>query len=810
MRSGLPCRLGQIAVCVLMSCRIGAANDYPIRPVPFTDVEIVAGFWGPRLETNRITTVWSNFRKCEETGRLSNFAKAGGRVAGGFEGIFFNDSDVFKVIEGASYTLAQHHDPKLDSYLDALIADIAAAQEDNGYLYTARTVNDPAYDYPGKQGRWTDLAHGHELYNVGHLYEGAVAHYQATGKRTLLAVALKNADLIHRVFGLGPGQRVDVPGHEEIEIGLVKLYRVTGEQRYLDLAKFFIDMRGRKDRRKQLYGEYCQDHLPVAEQAEAVGHAVRAGYLYSGVADVAALTGDDRYVTALDRIWENTVSKKLYLTGGIGARRSGEAFGDDYELPNRTAYNETCAAIANALWNHRMFLLHGDAKYIDVLERVMYNGFLVGVSLKGDTFFYPNPLACDGHYAFNHGHLERSAWFGCSCCPVNVVRFMPSIAGMVYAQRKQVGYVNLYIAGSGKLGLDGTTVRLTQRTDYPWNGDVKIVVEPQRPTDFELRLRIPGWARGRPVPSDLYRYLDGDGDAPTLRVNGEPVALTMESGFAVLRRGWSPGDAIDLHLPMPVRRVLCKEDVQANRGRVALERGPIVYCIEGADHDGHVLNVALPDNAAIRPEMRSDLLGGITVLRGNGQAVGSNENGRRVVRAIELTAIPYYAWCHRGANEMAVWLPRDAEAVPPPPLTAGFRASGSHCFSNDTIGALNDGLLPASSSDHGIPRMTWWSHKGTAEWLQYDLPKPMKITSVDVYWFDDTGRGGCRVPQSWRLLYRDGNTWKPVANPRGFGVQKDRFNEARFDDVQTEALRLEVQLQPGFSGGVLEWRVNAS
>ena len=792
-----------------LSLVVQRADDYPIQPVPFADVSVEGGFWEPRLETNRTVTVWSNFHKCEETGRLSNFAKAGGRLEGGFEGIFFNDSDVYKVIEGASYTLVQHPDAKLDRYLDDLIADIAAAQEDDGYLYTARTINDPKYDYPGKEGRWTHLAHGHELYNVGHLYEAAVAHFLATGKRTLLDVAIKNADLIARTFGPGPGQRVDVPGHEGIEIGLVKLYRVTGERKYRDLARFFIDMRGRQDKRKQLYGDYCQDHKPVVEQSEAVGHAVRAGYLYSGVADVAALTGDEQYIAALDRIWSNVVEKKLYLTGGIGARRAGEAFGDDYELPNGTAYNETCAAIANALWNHRMFLLHGDAKYVDVLERVIYNGFLAGISLSGDTFFYPNPLSCDGHYPFNQGNLERSKWFGCSCCPVNIVRFIPSIAGMIYAQRDDVGYVNLYISGHGTLQLNGTNVQLAQNTDYPWDGDVRISVQPEHAGEFELRLRIPGWARGRPMPGDLYRYLDDAGEAVTLSVNGKPAALKMADGFAVLRREWSPGDTIDLHLPMPVHRVACNENVPANRGRVALERGPVVYCIEGADHEGRALNVALPDVAEISLERCPDLLGGITVLHGVAEAVNRDESGERAISEINLTAIPYHAWCHRGANEMTVWMPRDIIDVPTPSLAAAFHAEASYCYRSDTVTALNDGLLATSSSDQGLPRMTWWDHKGTAEWLQYDLPRLMDVDSVDVYWFDDTGMGQCRVPQSWRLLYRDGDTWRSVASPPGdFGVAKDRFNKVSFDPVRTNALRLEVQLQPDFSGGVLEWRVN--
>ena len=581
--------------------------------MPFTDVRIGDGFWLPRLETNRTVTVRYDFQKCEETGRISNFARAGGLEAGKFEGIPFNDSDVVKVVEGASYTLAMHPDPELDKYLDGLIAKIAAAQEDDGYLYTARTLGF-TNGMTGPQ-RWTNLSASHELYNVGHMYEAAVAHFLATGKRSFLEVAIKNADYLVKTFGPEPGQLIDVPGHQEIEIGLVKLYRATGEEKYLQLAKFFIDMRGRADKRK-IYGEYCQDHKPLVEQTEVTGHAVRAGYLYSGVADVAALTGDQDYLRAIDRLWEDMVSRQMYLTGSVGVCDHGEGYSQPYDLPNLKAYNETCAAIANALWNHRMFLLHGDAKYIDVLERIIYNGFLSGISLSGDAFFYPNPLACDGRFRFNHGDLVRSPWFGCSCCPVNVVRFIPSIAGYVYAQRGDEVFVNLYVAGSGTIKRPAGTLRLEQQTRYPWDGKVRIVVQGEPAGLSALKLRIPGWAQGRPVPGDLYRYASQATPPVTLTVNGQSVELDLQDGYATLRRAWQSGDVVELDLPMPVRRVVAHENVVDDRGRVAIERGPVLYCIEGADHGGRVLNLVLPDEAELSPEHRADLLGGVTVLRG--------------------------------------------------------------------------------------------------------------------------------------------------------------------------------------------------
>jgi DUF1680 family protein len=650
-----------VGLVVGSSARVAAAPgaDYPIRPVPFTAVEIKDGFWSPRLETNRAVTVRHDFDKCETTGRIANFAVAGGLAKGDFVGLFgFNDSDVYKVIEGASYSLRLRPDPGLESYVDEVVAKIAAAQEDDGYLYTAGTIPTLAQKPTCcvSRPRWSDIASGHELYNLGHLYEAAVAHYQATGKRTLLDVALKSANLLTQVFG--PGRRLDPPGHQEVEIGLVKLYRVTGDKKYLDQARFFLEQRGNAAGHT-LYGAYNQDHLPVLQQKEAVGHAVRAGYMYSAMADVGALTGDEGYVRALGGLWDNVVSRKLYLTGGIGARRDGEAFGDDYELPNRTAYAETCAAIANAMWNHRLFLLHGDAKYLDVLERIVYNGVLSGVSLDGERFFYPNPLASDGERSFNMGQKGRSAWFDCSCCPTNLARFLPSIAGYVYAQRERDVFVNLFVAGRGEMSLEGLKLGIRQETRYPWDGRVRIALEPGRPAEFTVHVRVPGWAQGRPVPSDLYRYAEAGTEAVTLAVNGQPVKPEIVQGFAVLRRTWKAGDAIELLLPMPVRRVLSHEKVAADAGRVALERGPVVYCAEAVDNGGRAFNLVLPDGAKLEARERPDLLGGVTVVTGRALALQPTDDGRSVVtREQDFLAVPYHVWAHRGDGEMAVWLPR--------------------------------------------------------------------------------------------------------------------------------------------------------
>jgi len=646
-----------LAFCgVSLVCTEKAPQDYPLEPVTFTEVQINDSFWLPRMETNQKVTIPFAFKKSEETGRIANFAKAGGLIPGKFEGIRYNDSDVFKTMEGAAYSLSLHRDPELEEYMDVLISKVAAAQEEDGYLFTNRTI-DPENPAPGAgEERWSNLGSSHELYNVGHMYEAAVAYYQATGKRNLLDVALKSADFIAEVFG--PEKRRGFPGHQEIEIGLVKLYRVTGDEKYLKLAKFFLDER-RPEKHKKMFSEssafsiynqdwYLQAHKPVIEQNEAVGHAVRATYMYSGMADVAALTGDEAYIKAIDKIWDNVVSRKLYLTGGIGSRHEGEAFGDDYELPNATAYNESCAAIGNIFWNHRLFLLHGEAKYIDVLERTIYNGLLSGISLSGDLFFYPNPLESDGKYKFNQGEATRKPWFDCACCPGNFARFLPSFPGYVYANADDALYVNLFVESKGAVQIGKNSVIITQQTDYPWDGNVKITIEPETEAEFTVHIRIPGWARNEPVPSDLYSFLNPSEEKITLMVNSETLELEMNKGFARISRRWEKGDVVELALPMPVQKIITNEMVKEDLGKIALQRGPLVYCLEEADNKGGVLNRTLPDDLEFEVEFKPGLLRGINILKSESTA-----------GLPALVAIPYYAWSHRGIGEMAVWLLRE-------------------------------------------------------------------------------------------------------------------------------------------------------
>jgi len=633
-------RLLLIVSILSVGCSSRQGRDYPITPVPFNRVTITDDFWQPRIETNRRVTIPYEFRMCEETGRIDNLRKAAGLMDGPYLGRRFNDSDVFKAMEAASYSLTQHPDPKLEALMDSLVTLIGQAQEEDGYLYSARTV-DPDNPAPGAGSeRWIHLQGSHELYNVGHMYEAAVAYWQATGKRAFLDIALKNADLIDSVFG--PGKQQDTPGHQEIEIGLGKLFRVTGEKKYLDLAKFFLDQRGREHDSEpypdsSIYAiyngrPYKQDHLPVLEQREAVGHAVRAAYMYSGMADIAALAGEKSYVAAIDWLWEDVVRGKLYLTGGIGARHTSEAFGDAYELPNREAYTETCASVGNVLWNLRMFLMKGESKYIDVLERTLYNGLLSGVSFSGDRFFYQNPLESTGGY-------ERSGWFDCACCPPNIARFLPSLSGYMYGQRDEEIFVNLYISSTASLEVGGVPVTLTQETDYPWQGGISISVDPRQPLRMTMALRLPGWAHNQPVPGDLYTFENVIDDTPLLTVNGEEVAADVRDGYLRVTRTWRSGDTIELALPMPVRRVRSHPAVVPDRGRVALERGPLVYCLEETDNGPDVLESVLSPGANLQAVFKPDLLQGVMTIE-----------------AGTLTAIPYYAWANRGAGKMTVWI----------------------------------------------------------------------------------------------------------------------------------------------------------
>jgi uncharacterized protein len=813
MKSIFACGLAATVTVTFAACAPRAQappRDYPVQPVPFTAVHLNDPFWAPRIETNRTESIPFAFQQCELSGRVDNFVRAAKALRGEPlentkpPGYPFDDTDLYKVIEGASYTLSVKPDPKLEAYVDSLIEKIAAAQEKDGYLYTTRTINPQSpHPWAGKE-RWElERDDSHELYNLGHLYEAAVAHYQATGKRTLLDIAIRTADLLDRTFG--PGKKSIWPGHQITEMGLAKLYRVTGEERYLRLAKFLLDERGpnpgEKTNPRGL--NYNQAQQRVIEQTEPVGHAVRATYMYSGMADVAALTGDASYVKAIDTIWANTVGKKLYITGGIGASGAGEAFGRHYELPNMTAYNETCASVGMDYWNHRLFLLHGEAKYIDVMERTLYNGLISGVALDGKTFFYPNPLESNGQH-------ERSPWFGVACCPGNITRFLASVPGYVYAHKGDAVFVNLYAAGTAEIETgQGRKVTLVQDTRYPWDGTVRITVTPDRPRRFPINLRIPGWARNEVVPSDLYRFGDRISEPLTLTVNGDRQTGAGPNGYAEIDRDWKAGDIITLTLPMPVRRVLANDAVEADRGRVALQRGPIVYAAEWPDNpNGKVRNIVLPDDAPLTSEFRSDLLRGVQVIRGRAKGLAYDARGRVTKTEQNFMAIPYATWANRGRGQMIVWLAtRDEVARPTPWPTAATTSTVTTSPARRHPRAINDGEDPRTSDDP-TSYFDWWPRRGTTEWVEYAFQKPSRISRLEVYWFDDTGRGQVRVPASWRVLYKQGDAWKPLESGDANGVAKDRFNTITFTPITTTALRLEVTMQPGFSAGIQEWKVN--
>lgn len=789
-----------------------------IKEIPFTDVHFTDDFWLPRMEINRTVSIPSAFHQCEINGRFDNFALAGGLIKGEHKGDFsFDDTDPYKIIEGASYSLAVKYDPKLDAYLDSVITLIAAAQEPDGYLTTCVTNKCTRLSGWWGSSRWEKI-NSHELYNSGHLYEAAVAHYKATGKKTLLNVAIKNADLVCQVFGPNEGQKHVPSGHPIIEMALAKLYNVTNDEKYLKMARYFVDETGRGTDGHKL-SPYSQDHKPIMDQDEIVGHAVRAAYLFSGVTDVASLQHDRKLFDAVSRIWENMVSKKLYLNGGIGSRPQGEGFGPNYELNNFNNYCETCASIANVYWNQRMFLATGESKYIDVLERTLYNGLIAGVSLSGDKFFYDNPMATPGGHA-------RQQWFGCACCPGNVTRFMASVPGYVYAIDKKDVYVNLFIGGNSKLKVGDTEVEFVQKTQYPWTGDVEIDVTPNKTEKFSLLIRIPGWAKNKPVPSDLYAYVDGANPQVKLLVNGTEPKKHTRGGYWVIDREWKKGDKITLAMDMPVRRVEANSQVRYDKGLLAMERGPVLYALESIDQKrNYIFDIVIPRDSKIESHFEKNLLNGVVVLEGNAFAVEKDSiSGKIEEKPLTFKAIPYSTWNNRGIGQMVVWTPATKEyAIIKPQPSIASKAMPVNGW------GFNDQFEPSSSDDINTPYHYWWLKAGTEESIGYKFNKPEKISSVEVYWLAFEHYDVIyKAPESWKLLYKDGNNWKEVKNTSPYGTELDKYNKVTFEPITTTELKMVVQLQrpkaekatdengpqvvdvgrKGYSGGVIEWKVN--
>ena len=784
-----------------------SAHGYPINPVPFTSVKVTPGtFWGQRLEASRKVTIPLAFSKCEETGRYTNFSNAAQHLKDPSKvfkvgGLAFDDTDPYKTIEGASYILQTYPDKKLVAYIDSVLDVIASAQEPDGYLYTSRTQNPKEPHEWAGDTRWSkeeDLSH--ELYNLGHMVEGAIAHYQATGSRKFLDIAIRYADVVCKEVGPNPGQACVVPGHQIAEMALAKLYLVTGDKKYLDEAKFFLDYRGKTT----IVHDYSQAHKPVVEQDEAVGHAVRAAYMYAGMADVAALTGDQDYVKAIDAIWDNIVTKKLYITGGIGATSNGEAFGKNYELPNLSAYCETCAAIGNVYVNYRLFLLHGDSKYYDVLERTLYNGLISGVSLEGNGFFYPNPLESMGQH-------QRQAWFGCACCPSNICRFIPSLPGYIYAVKGHDVYLNLFLSNSATLDVAGKKVALTQTTNYPWEGETKVVIDKNTVGDFNLKVRIPGWLRNKVVPSDLYQYTDGKRLGYSFIINGITVPLLISpDGYINIERRWKKGDELIICFDMEPRTVRANNKVAADRGMISVERGPLVYCAEHPDNNFDIMGALINQNPQFRLG-KSEIAGTpIQTLITDAQTLNFNKQGKLQASDQTLTLIPYYAWCHRGSGKMRVWLPQDLNATNPsqPATLASESKVSSSTERMPALSAINDRLVPKDENDRSVPYTHWWPKNGTTEWLGYEFPAESTVQSATVYWYDDGPWGGCRVPQSWRILYQDAQgQWQPVSGADDYPTEKGSACTVNFNPVKTKAMRLEIVLPDDNSAGLFEWIV---
>lgn len=786
-----------------------------LTAVPIQQVQIDDAFWSPKLAVWREVTIPDCFDKFDRDGTLDNFdkvrdGKGEHRQAPWFDGL------LYEMIRAASDFLAAKPDAKLEARLDNYIEHIAAAaaKDPDGYINTYTQLQEPTHRWGANGGndRWQ-----HDLYNAGALVEAGVHYYRATGKTKLLEVAVKFANHMAAVMGPPPKQNL-IPGHALGEEALVKLYQLFQEQpqlksrlsvkvderRYLELAQFWIDARGHHEGRNN-YGAYDQDEIPVVQQQTIEGHAVRGMLLCNGLVAAGVVANRPEYLTTAQKLWTNMVTRRMYLTGGGGAIANDEKFGDDYVLPN-TGYAETCAAVAAAFFHENMNLAFGDASYADQLERALYNGVLSGVGGSGNCYFYENPLEVTAQH-------RRWDWHPCPCCPPMFLKVMGELPGYIYAQNTEGVFVNLFIGNQANLVVNHTKVALQLTTQFPWAGDVKLKITPERAAKFALNFRLPAWCND-----------------PEIRVNGRALKkFNLLHGYARIEREWKRGDTVELTMPMPVQRVYANAKVEADQGRVALQRGPLVYCLEGNDNGGNLHNLVIPPDAKFTAEKRADLLGGVTVVRGNALALHQANSADSLYQLsstvpgatnVEFTAIPFFANANRQPSEMMVWIaesPQKASALPPPTIASEAKASASHCFANDTTAALNDQLLPKSSDDKQIPRFTWWDHRGTKEWVQYDFEKAQTISSTEIYWWDERRlKANCRVPQSWRLLYKEAATWKPVSDDSdwkpvpdasAYGTETDKFNRVTFTPVTAKALRIKVQLQPEWSGGILEWQV---
>lgn len=646
-------KLGFAAVLVCIITQLSAQQTGVSTPVNFSKVNITDGFWKPKIDKVATATLEACIYQTEvKTPRIRNFEKVARGQGEKHEGIFYDDSDVFKALEAMAYTLKTRPDAAMQKKGSEWIDKIAAAQLPDGYLNTYYTLGE--FDK-----RWTDMSM-HEDYNGGHMIEAGVAWYDATGERKLLDVCIRWANHFDSLFG--PGKRHWVTGHQELELALVKLYRVTNDQRYLKLADWLLSERGKKLAHGYTWTDwkdtaYAQDVVPVKDQSEITGHAVRAMYMYTGAADVASANGDKDYMKAMRRVWEDVVFRNMYITGGIGSAGSNEGFTTDFDLPNEQAYCETCASVGMVFWNQRMNALTGKGEYVDVLEKSLYNAALDGLSLSGDRFFYGNPLASTGrHY--------RREWFGTACCPANIARMVASLGNYIYTSGPKDVWVNLYIGSETEIPLEKNKIKLKLETNYPWQGNSKITILESGKSTAGIRLRIPGWARNIAAPGGLYSFKEKINDSISVLINGKPIAYREEDGYAVIERTWKKGDAIEIRLPMTVRKVVSRTEVKADNDRVALQRGPLIYCVEGADNGGQAWNMIVPDKASFTEGETTVLSEKVVSLSSKLPVVNVGNDGLSVTTTEKtITAIPYYVWCNRGSNQMQVWLPERIENI---------------------------------------------------------------------------------------------------------------------------------------------------
>ena len=817
---------GLMAATVFVACNRTSVEkpQEALKPITFEKVTLEDEFWLPRLQTQKETLVPFSLEKTESA--VENLRRVGNYLnTGKKEKLLplarYVASDLFKVMEGAAYLLALERDPALEKQMDEIIDIIAEAQCEDGYIYEPLTVDPSMYKrntYTGFEP-YSFVVHSHELYDMGHMYEAAIAYYRATGKRKWLDVAEKNARHINKVFFEGDpayngGKPVNqAPGHQEIELALVKMYETTGEQLYLDMAKKFIDIRGITyvpEGTGVMAPSYAQQHQPVRDQRTAEGHSVRALYLYSGMADVLAHTGDNTLSPALDAIWHNIADTKIHITGGLGSVPGIEGFGPEYMLPNKDTYDETCAAVANVFFNYRMFLATGDAKYVDMAETSLYNNVLAGVNLEGNRFFYVNVLEADGRKAFNHGNAGRSPWFGTACCPSNMARLIPQVAGMVYSQTDNDIFCGFYAGCSTEVELAGGKVKLEQETGYPFEGDVDIEVEPETEgMEFTLWLRIPTWCTDRFMPGELYRYADDASTDITVKVNGKKVRAAVKDGYFPVNRSWKKGDKVELELSMPVRYNVADERVEADINRVSVTRGPLLYCAEEPDneHNPSLYVLDCIGQAGVVDEFEDGVMEDIKTI--SLKASAALEDGSTV--PAEMVLIPYYAWNNRGDyKKMNVWFGRDAQtSLQSLPKLAGnvADATATHTGRSDDVYAAVDGRLPQNSSDRTIPRWTSWSKRGEAQQVTIKLKAEQEVESISVYWYDEGKDGGVQLPASWNAEYLQNGQWKTYVpyTTDSFGVQKDQFNMVHPDQkIKAEAVRLNITPKKDACVGILE------